>query len=91
MPHFVTMGRTGIKVLELSVPALQPVEPFQVIGVEDKLRDYASLITLGSETFGSTTAKMYVSGDAQHKFFKPRPLLLAIRDGVTQEIQIMEA
>ncbi|XP_037556252.1 uncharacterized protein LOC119433154 [Dermacentor silvarum] len=49
-----------------------------------------SLFQLGVGTFAGTTASIYVPEGAQPRFSKPRPLLFALKNGVTQELQRLQ-
>ncbi|XP_037572404.1 uncharacterized protein K02A2.6-like [Dermacentor silvarum] len=84
------LGRNWIHALGVLLPEYQGAVVHVVKDVPSLLSDFKSLFQPGVGTFAGTTASIYVPEGARPRFFKPRPLPFALKDGVTQELQRLQ-
>lgn len=84
------LGRNWIHALGVRLPEYQEAVLHVVKDVPSLLTDFKSLFQPGVGTFAGTTASIYVPEGARPRFFKPRPLPFALKDGVTQELQRLQ-
>ncbi|KAH7945809.1 hypothetical protein HPB49_015885 [Dermacentor silvarum] len=84
------LSRNWIRTLGLRLPEYQEAVLHVIKDVPSLLTDFNSLFQPGVGTFAGTTASIYVPEGARPRFFKPRPLPFALKDGVTQELQRLQ-
>ncbi|XP_070377174.1 uncharacterized protein [Dermacentor albipictus] len=81
------LGRNWIHSLDVRLPECQEASQHAVRDVPSPLTEFKSMFQRGVGTLAGTTAGIYASEGAGLRFFKPRPLPFALKDGVTQELQ----
>ncbi|XP_064476027.1 uncharacterized protein K02A2.6-like [Ornithodoros turicata] len=78
------LGRTWMK--ELLVP-LPQWEEARTVSVQDVVARHCALFQAELGEFQGVEAKIHLKPDAQPKFFKPRPVPLALQEGVAHELE----
>ncbi|XP_037509161.2 uncharacterized protein LOC119385864, partial [Rhipicephalus sanguineus] len=84
------LGRNWICALGVRLPEGQEAALHGLQDIPSLLTDFQSLFQPGVGTFAGTTAGIHVPEGVQPRFFKPRPLPFALKDGVTQELQRLQ-
>ncbi|XP_037518699.1 uncharacterized protein K02A2.6-like [Rhipicephalus sanguineus] len=84
------LGRNWICALGVRLPEGQEAALHGVQDIPSLLTDFQSLFQPGVGTFAGTTAGIHVPEGVRPRFFKPRPLPFALKDGVTQELQRLQ-
>ncbi|XP_070382501.1 uncharacterized protein [Dermacentor albipictus] len=81
------LGRNWIHALGIRLPEYQEACVHVLKDVRSLLTEFKSLFQPEVGKVAGTTAGIYVPEGARPRFFKPRPLPLALKDGLTQELQ----
>ncbi|XP_037512230.1 uncharacterized protein K02A2.6-like [Rhipicephalus sanguineus] len=84
------LGRNWICALGVRLPEGQEAALHGLQDIPSLLTDFQSLFQPGVGTFAGTTAGIHVPEGVRPRFFKPRPLPFALKDGVTQELQRLQ-
>ncbi|EEC16206.1 hypothetical protein IscW_ISCW011925 [Ixodes scapularis] len=84
------LGRNWIHSLGVRLPEYQEAALHVVQDVPSLLTDFQSLFQPGVGTFAGTTVGIHIPEGTRPRFFKPRPLPFALKDGVTQELQRLQ-
>nr|XP_037280443.1 uncharacterized protein LOC119173760 [Rhipicephalus microplus] len=88
-PSPTLLGRNWIQTLGVRLPEYQEA----VCAVEDVpnlLTKFKTLFQSRVGTFTGAAASIHAPDGAKPRFFKPRPLPFALKDGVTQELQRLQ-
>ncbi|XP_049268953.1 uncharacterized protein K02A2.6-like [Rhipicephalus sanguineus] len=84
------LDRNWICALGVRLPEGQEAALHGVQDIPSILTDFQSLFQPVVGTFAGTTAGIHVPEGVRPRFFKPRPLPFALKDGVTQELQRLQ-
>ena len=82
------LGRDWLKHLRLNWAQISHVQ--DSAQVEDLLKEFDELFQDELGTVENFTAKLTLKGDAQPKFFRPRPIPFALKEAVEQELDRLE-
>lgn len=82
------LGRDWLKHLRLNWAQISHVQ--DSAQVEDLLKEFDELFQDELGTVENFTAKLILKGDAQPKFFRPRPIPFALKEAVEQELDRLE-